>query len=66
MLQARHQVPEVVLQQIRSLNHLDLELYKYAKNIFAKQHGRTMHKFHNTVSLPLSQTSYIQNIFFSA
>lgn len=51
MLQARHQVPEVVLQQIRSLNQLDLELYKYAQDIFAKQHGRTKHKFRSTVSL---------------
>ncbi|XP_048325003.2 protein-tyrosine sulfotransferase isoform X2 [Ziziphus jujuba] len=43
--EARHQVPETVLQQIRSLNHLDVELYKYAQDIFAKQHGRTMRNF---------------------
>ncbi|KAH7542642.1 hypothetical protein FEM48_Zijuj02G0095800 [Ziziphus jujuba var. spinosa] len=43
--EARHQVPERVLQQIRSLNHLDVELYKYAQDIFAKQHGRTMRNF---------------------
>ncbi|XP_062173072.1 protein-tyrosine sulfotransferase isoform X2 [Alnus glutinosa] len=42
--EARLQVPEVVLQQIRSLNNLDLELYKYAQDIFAKQHKRTMEK----------------------
>ncbi|GLT52853.1 hypothetical protein SLA2020_261680 [Shorea laevis] len=42
--EARLQVPEVVLQQIRSLNYLDLELYKYAQDIFAKQHKRTMEK----------------------
>lgn len=35
--QARLQVPEEVLEQIRSLNSLDLELYEYAKGIFAKQ-----------------------------
>ncbi|KAL5056088.1 hypothetical protein RYX36_036770 [Vicia faba] len=36
--EARHQVPEEVLQQIRSLNDLDLELYEYARAIFNKQH----------------------------
>ncbi|KAJ0020199.1 hypothetical protein Pint_32154 [Pistacia integerrima] len=35
--EARLQVPEEVLQQIRSLNSLDLELYKYALDIFEKQ-----------------------------
>ncbi|KAM1149085.1 hypothetical protein ACFX2I_029623 [Malus domestica] len=39
--QARLQVPEMVLQQIRELNHLDVELYKYAQNIFANQHKHT-------------------------
>ncbi|GLU02498.1 hypothetical protein SLE2022_197470 [Rubroshorea leprosula] len=36
--EARLQVPEAVLQQIRSLNSLDLDLYEYAQDIFAKQH----------------------------
>ncbi|KAJ4726052.1 Protein-tyrosine sulfotransferase [Melia azedarach] len=35
--EARLLVPEAVLQQIKSLNDLDLELYKYAEAIFAKQ-----------------------------
>ncbi|XP_044506855.1 protein-tyrosine sulfotransferase-like isoform X2 [Mangifera indica] len=35
--EARLQVPEEVLEQIRSLNSLDLELYEYALDIFAKQ-----------------------------
>ncbi|XP_042956389.1 protein-tyrosine sulfotransferase-like isoform X4 [Carya illinoinensis] len=42
--EGRRQVPEVVLQQIKSLNSLDLELYKYAEDIFAKQHKHTMEK----------------------
>ncbi|KAG6681919.1 hypothetical protein I3843_13G099700 [Carya illinoinensis] len=42
--EGRRQVPEVVLQQIKSLNSLDLELYKYAQDIFAKQHKLTMEK----------------------
>ncbi|KAK9999078.1 hypothetical protein SO802_018681 [Lithocarpus litseifolius] len=40
----RLQVPEMLLEQIRSLNHLDLELYKYAQEIFEKRHKRTMEK----------------------
>ncbi|XP_065867807.1 protein-tyrosine sulfotransferase [Euphorbia lathyris] len=33
----RKHVPEAILKQIRMLNHLDLELYKYAQEIFSKQ-----------------------------
>ncbi|XP_048233745.1 protein-tyrosine sulfotransferase isoform X3 [Ricinus communis] len=40
----RRRVPEMILEQIRSLNNLDLELYKYAKDIFAKQHKHTVQK----------------------
>lgn len=40
--EARLQVSGEVLEQIRQLNYLDLELYKYAKNIFAKQHKHTV------------------------
>ncbi|KAK4607065.1 hypothetical protein RGQ29_001043 [Quercus rubra] len=40
----RLQVPEMLLEQIRSLNHLDLELYKYAQEIFEKRHKHTMEK----------------------
>ncbi|XP_061353895.1 protein-tyrosine sulfotransferase isoform X2 [Gastrolobium bilobum] len=36
--EARLQVPEDVLQEIRLLNDLDLELYEYARAIFYKQH----------------------------
>ncbi|KAB1226257.1 Protein-tyrosine sulfotransferase [Morella rubra] len=46
--EGRLHVPEVVLQQIRSLNNLDLELYKYAEDIFAKQHKRTMEELFAT------------------
>ncbi|XP_077227772.1 tyrosylprotein sulfotransferase [Tasmannia lanceolata] len=35
--EARLQVPETVLQQILSLNSLDVELYKHAQQIFAQQ-----------------------------
>lgn len=40
----RSRVSEVVIEQIRSLNHLDLELYKYAQEIFAKQHKHVVEK----------------------
>ncbi|VVA90445.1 unnamed protein product [Arabis nemorensis] len=34
----RTRVPNEVIEQIKSLNSLDVELYKYAKEIFAKEH----------------------------
>ncbi|KAG6762022.1 hypothetical protein POTOM_032507 [Populus tomentosa] len=40
----RSRVSEVVIEQIRSLNHLDFELYKYAREIFAKQHKHVVEK----------------------
>ncbi|KAJ4978819.1 hypothetical protein NE237_009599 [Protea cynaroides] len=42
--EARLQVPDVVLQQMVSLNNLDVELYKYAQGIFAQQRKRLMQK----------------------
>ncbi|RYR44953.1 hypothetical protein Ahy_A08g041214 isoform A [Arachis hypogaea] len=43
--EARLRVSEDVLQEIRSLNDLDLELYEYARAIFDKQHKATMRMF---------------------
>ncbi|KAL1201930.1 Protein-tyrosine sulfotransferase [Cardamine amara subsp. amara] len=34
----RTRVPKEVIQQIKSLNNLDVELYKYANEIFGKEH----------------------------
>ncbi|XP_030546225.1 protein-tyrosine sulfotransferase-like [Rhodamnia argentea] len=42
--ESRRQVPEAVLQEIKSLNNLDVELYEYAKEIFAQQNRRTTEK----------------------
>ncbi|XP_057955701.1 protein-tyrosine sulfotransferase isoform X2 [Malania oleifera] len=42
---ARLEVPEVVLQQIISLNSLDVELYKHAQDIFARQHKQILQTF---------------------
>ncbi|MCI28572.1 tyrosine sulfotransferase-like protein, partial [Trifolium medium] len=39
---ARLRVPEEVLQQLRSLNDLDLELYEYARAIFNNQHKTSL------------------------
>ncbi|KAG9142110.1 hypothetical protein Leryth_016309 [Lithospermum erythrorhizon] len=38
--EARLQVPQELLQEIASLNSLDMELYTYAKGIFLNQHKR--------------------------
>lgn len=50
-MQARLNVSEAVLQEIKSLNSLDLELYEYAKEIFSKQHTLTTQKLLTTVEL---------------
>lgn len=42
--EARLRVPESTVERIKSLNRLDLELYEYAQDIFARQHDRTMQK----------------------
>ncbi|XP_074303542.1 protein-tyrosine sulfotransferase-like isoform X3 [Silene latifolia] len=41
---ARLQVPESVINQIISLNRLDMELYKYARDIFSQQHTNIVQK----------------------
>lgn len=49
--EARRQVRDSVIQQIRTLNNLDLELYEYARDIFKKQHKQatsmTLDKWEN-------------------
>lgn len=42
--ESRHEVGGAVLEEIKSLNNLDLKLYEHAKDIFAKQHRRTTQK----------------------
>ncbi|KAL5764052.1 hypothetical protein ACOSP7_016397 [Xanthoceras sorbifolium] len=49
--EARLRVPQVVLEQIKSHNNLDLELYKYAQIIFAKQSEHTKQKMVKTERL---------------
>lgn len=57
-LQARLAVPEVVLQQIKSLNSLDVELYTYAQSIFSKQHKQMMQELGGEVSANLFKTCF--------
>lgn len=48
--EARRHVPDAVLKEIISLNSLDMELYKYAKEIFQKQHQIMEQKLLNSVT----------------
>ncbi|KAK2977413.1 hypothetical protein RJ640_006042, partial [Escallonia rubra] len=50
---ARRHVPQVVLQEITKLNSLDVELYKHAQDIFARQHSRMVQKLVGPVSAHL-------------
>ncbi|EOA36903.1 hypothetical protein CARUB_v10011453mg [Capsella rubella] len=44
----RTRVPREVYQQIKTLNNLDVELYKYAKEIFAQEHELVSKKLIST------------------
>ncbi|KMT02046.1 hypothetical protein BVRB_9g207780 isoform A [Beta vulgaris subsp. vulgaris] len=59
--EARRQVPESVIEQIVSLNRLDMELYKYAQNIFAGQHEQMIQKL-----LQERQSSILMNSYITA
>uniref|UniRef100_A0A7N0RCR5 Sulfotransferase n=1 Tax=Kalanchoe fedtschenkoi TaxID=63787 RepID=A0A7N0RCR5_KALFE len=50
--EARRKVPEAVLKQIEELNSLDVELYKHAQKLFAKQNKQTTQK----ISVPETLT----------
>ncbi|KAF3588750.1 hypothetical protein F2Q69_00026063 [Brassica cretica] len=56
----RARVPNEVIQQIRSLNNLDVELYKYAKEIFVKEHELVSKKM---VSTSKKSIADLQNVF---
>ncbi|KAM0052762.1 putative protein-tyrosine sulfotransferase [Helianthus debilis subsp. tardiflorus] len=48
--EARRRVPENALKEIFSLNSLDMELYKYAKEIFQKKHQIMERKLHDSAT----------------
>ena len=50
-LQARRHVSDAVLQEIRTLNYLDVDLFKYAQEIFAMRHVQLMGNLDMKVSL---------------
>lgn len=56
----RSRVPNEVIQQIKSLNNLDVELYKYAKEIFVKEHELVSNKM---VSTSKGSIVDLQNVF---
>ncbi|KAL8262991.1 hypothetical protein R6Q59_024340 [Mikania micrantha] len=48
--EARRRVPDNALKEIISLNSLDMELYKYAKEIFQKKHQIMEQKLHDSLT----------------
>ncbi|CAN6884060.1 unnamed protein product [Brassica oleracea] len=63
----RARVPNEVIQQIRSLNNLDVELYKYAKEIFVKEHELVSKRMVSTVVmnwLPEEEFKGLSDNFF--
>nr|XP_043609408.1 protein-tyrosine sulfotransferase-like isoform X2 [Erigeron canadensis] len=48
--EARRHIPDALLKEIISLNSLDMELYKYAKGIFQKQHQLMEQKLQDSVT----------------
>ncbi|KAJ0236001.1 Protein-tyrosine sulfotransferase [Hirschfeldia incana] len=56
----RARVPREVIQQIKSLNNLDVELYKYAKEIFVKEHELVSKKMVSTSKRSIAD---LQNVF---
>ncbi|CAH8386585.1 unnamed protein product [Eruca vesicaria subsp. sativa] len=56
----RTRVPNEVIEQIKSLNNLDVELYKYAKEIFVKEHELVSKKMVSTSKRSIVD---LQNVF---
>ncbi|KAJ0623614.1 putative protein-tyrosine sulfotransferase [Helianthus annuus] len=59
--EARRRVPENALKEIISLNSLDMELYKYAKEIFQKKHQIMERKLHDSAT-PEKEHMMLTNI----
>ncbi|KAK1411958.1 hypothetical protein QVD17_32846 [Tagetes erecta] len=47
--EARRRVPDNAIKEIISLNNLDMELYKYAKQIFQKKHQNMEQNLHGSL-----------------
>ncbi|XP_056847616.1 protein-tyrosine sulfotransferase isoform X1 [Raphanus sativus] len=59
--ETRTRVSREVIEQIKSLNNLDVELYKYAKEIFVKEHELVSKK--KMVSTSKRSIADLQNVF---
>ncbi|XP_022874820.1 protein-tyrosine sulfotransferase-like isoform X2 [Olea europaea var. sylvestris] len=60
--EARRKVPELLLQEIKLLNSLDMQLYSYAQDIFAKQRALMVQ---NMESLQSAHDEHANNNSFS-
>ncbi|KAL2488732.1 protein-tyrosine sulfotransferase-like [Forsythia ovata] len=63
--EARRKVPELLLQEITSLNSLDMQLYDYAQNIFAKQQALMVQNMVNSENLPSTLDERAHNNSYS-
>ncbi|XP_076925676.1 protein-tyrosine sulfotransferase-like [Bidens hawaiensis] len=59
--EARSRVPDNAIQEIISLNSLDVELYKYAKELFRKKHQVMEQKLQDSVT-PEKRRTMLTNI----
>ncbi|KAL2471033.1 Protein-tyrosine sulfotransferase [Abeliophyllum distichum] len=63
--EARRKVPEQLLQEITSLNSLDMQLYSYAQNIFAKQQALMVQNMVRAENLPSTLDERAHNNSYS-
>lgn len=59
--EARRNVPDALLKEIISLNSLDMELYKYAREIFQKQHQIMEQNLYDSVTPEKWHTMFRNN-----
>ncbi|XP_022874821.1 protein-tyrosine sulfotransferase-like isoform X3 [Olea europaea var. sylvestris] len=63
--EARRKVPELLLQEIKLLNSLDMQLYSYAQDIFAKQRALMVQNMVRAESLQSAHDEHANNNSFS-
>lgn len=63
--EARRKVPKLLLQEITSLNSLDMQLYSYAQDIFAKQQALMVQNIVRAESLPSTHDEHAYNNSYS-
>lgn len=55
-MQARSQVSVAVIKELEALNSLDVDLYKHAQKLFAKQHKQMTKTINIAVRTPFLST----------